>query len=293
MIAVLYATEKEARPLLDRVQAVPVEDATFPIFSARIADVPLLIAIGGMGMPAAAAACRHLVQRHHVDTILNVGICAGLADHMTMGTLYTVDAAFMADTFLSDTESSPVGEPVTAWPGIAAKRLGSVSEPLFDATRREAIAAQCDLVDMEGAAVARACRELGVTCHLLKGVSDDARPGSRDTLLKQLKPVSERLAAQVIQDIAKMSSFAESVDRNNLVAGVSRRSAAKTEDRVSGSVKGIRRSVSVKKASKCALPPRSKDWAFRHPQEMKSTHRFCGRPQRNCRRSRPEACWRG
>ncbi len=113
MIAVLYATEKEARPLLDRVQAIPVEDATFPIFSARIADLPLLIAIGGMGMPAAGAACRHLVRRHHVDTILNVGICAGLADHMTMGTLYTVDAAFMADAFLSDTESSPIGETLT------------------------------------------------------------------------------------------------------------------------------------------------------------------------------------
>jgi nucleoside phosphorylase len=158
-----------------------------------------------MGMPAAEAACRHLVKSHNVGTILNVGICAGLEDHMTAGTLYTVDVAFMADTFLSDTDPSPVGEPVMPWLGIAAKRLGSVSKPLFDTTRRDAIAAQCELVDMEGAAVARACRELGVACHLLKGVSDDARPGSRSKLLEQLAPVSERLAAQVVRDIPKLT----------------------------------------------------------------------------------------
>ena len=205
MIAVLYATEKEARPLLDRVQAVPVDDAACTIFSVRVADRDLLIAISGMGMPAAEATCRHLVQTHHVDTILNVGICAGLADDTPVGTLYTVEEAFVADALHSKKPSSMVGVPLTAWPGMNAKRLGSVSEPLFDTARRDAIATQCELVDMEGAAVAQACRELGVACHLLKGVSDDARPGSRDTLMEQLEPVSRLLAEQVIQDLPNMS----------------------------------------------------------------------------------------
>ena len=203
MIAVLYATEKEARPLLDRVQAVPMDDAACSIFSGHIGGGLLLIAISGMGMPAAEAACRHLVKSHNVDTILNVGICAGLEDDMTAGTLYTAEEAFMADAFFSDSPSPAIGIPLAPWPGIAAKRLGSVSKPLFDTTRREAVAAQCELVDMEGAAVARACRELGVTCHLLKGVSDDARPGSRSKLLEQLTPVSELLAVQVVRDIPK------------------------------------------------------------------------------------------
>ncbi len=216
MIAVLYATEKEARPLLDRVHAVPVEDAACALFSGRVANRPLLIAISGMGMPAAEAACRHLVQTHQVDTILNVGICAGLAGNMPVGALYTAGEAVVADACQADDPSAPVGVPLTAWPGLPRKRLGSVSEPLFDAARREAIAAQCELVDMEGAAVARACRELGVTCRLLKGVSDDARPGSRDTLLEHLEPVSRRLAGQVIQDLPEL--FPPQEHRGGLLA---------------------------------------------------------------------------
>jgi adenosylhomocysteine nucleosidase len=49
-----------------------------------------------------------------------------------------------------------------------------------DVALRDALAERADLVDMEGYAVAYACRRMGVAVRLVKHVSDDADDSARD-----------------------------------------------------------------------------------------------------------------
>jgi 4-hydroxybenzoate polyprenyltransferase len=53
---------------------------------------------------------------------------------------------------------------------------------------------------MEGWAIATACRELGITCHMLKGISDRAGPGDRADLMRNLEPVAQQLADCFLRD---------------------------------------------------------------------------------------------
>jgi nucleoside phosphorylase len=56
------------------------------------------------------------------------------------------------------------------------------------------LASKGDLVDMEGAAVARVADLFGTPWTLIKAVTDNAGPTGRNTLLSNLSAVSSELA---------------------------------------------------------------------------------------------------
>lgn len=85
------------------------------------------------------------------------------------------------------------------WRHLATARLASVAEPVFDDERRAALAKRARFVDMEGFAIALVAGELGGWCHLIKGVSDSASEGDRETLLRNLAMVSAKVAEAVVE----------------------------------------------------------------------------------------------
>ncbi len=202
MIAVLCATRAEAAPLIERTGATEAQRSPFPIFNASIDRTPLLIAISGMGAEHAGQACRHLAADHGVKQIVNMGICGALQPDLHPGDIRTVSRVLDADS-AGKGETVPVDTvTLSPWPGTACLTLGTASEPVFDADRRETLAKHCDAVDMEGWAIATACRELGIACYMLKGVSDRAGPGDRADLMRNLGPVAQRLADRFLHDRA-------------------------------------------------------------------------------------------
>jgi 4-hydroxybenzoate polyprenyltransferase len=199
MIALLFATLDEARPLLALLRAEKRLDQPFPTygFSARKGRPGGLVIISGMGPDAAAAAAGYAVKSRGARVLVNPGICGSLSASMIPGTLHTITAVSDGEAIVRGhaTAALPL-EHSAAWPHLPAARLATVGTPVFGGAPRAALAAQADLVDMEGHAVARVAAQHAIPCHLLKGVSDGATESGRDDLHRNLARVAEALAQQ-------------------------------------------------------------------------------------------------
>jgi len=208
MIALLFATLREAEPSLSALSAGKVADTPFATygFAAGARRPAGVVVITGMGPEAAAAGARHVIRTYAVRHVVNAGIGGALRDDLAVGTVYRVTSVVDGDVVLA----RPAGAvaPLVlgdfpAWNALPVARLASVTEPVFGGERRTGLAAAADLVDMEGYAVARAAAESTVPCTLIKGVSDGAVEGARADLHRHLKPVSEAVCTGLLQGLAQ------------------------------------------------------------------------------------------
>ena len=201
MIGVLFATHQEARPYLARSGAKEVATAPFALF--KLGSPPALIIISGMGKVSAALACQMLIREGHCDRILNAGICGALVDGvgLTPGKIRRISTA-------SEGPSGP-GVPVDViccagdfWQDLPAARLVTVEQPVFDAAERQRLASWGELVDMEGAVVARVAQLYGIPWDMIKGITDTADDGERINLHRYLATVSEAVAEHLNNGIS-------------------------------------------------------------------------------------------
>ncbi|MGZ4777440.1 MAG: nucleosidase [Oryzihumus sp.] len=152
MIVVVSATRAEARYVPDGVEVV----------------------VTGLGKTAAAVATtRALAGRELGDvTVVNLGTAGALRDGLEglheVGTVLNHDISADALRALG----YDPGEVIE----IGASEVVLASGDVFvsDPQVRDALAARAHLVDMEGYAVAYACRAFGVPVRLVKHVSDNA-----------------------------------------------------------------------------------------------------------------------
>jgi adenosylhomocysteine nucleosidase len=204
VIGVIFATPKEATPFLAGCTAVEEIPARFPLF--RIAgakSATLLLALSGMGKVAAAIAAVSLVCEHGVSRLFNAGICGALegerAGGHRVGTLFGIATAREGDLILSARPADPVSLDRGPFSELPEAHLVTCDTPVFDPERRQILAPLGDLVDMEGAAVARVAQIYGVPCSLLKGISDFADSGDRQRLEENLTLVSAKIADTLLR----------------------------------------------------------------------------------------------
>ncbi len=207
MIALLAATQEEAKPLLALLRAEKLLDQPFPTygFPAGPRHPAGLMILSGMGPASAAAATRYAVTIRGAKTVINFGLCGALADAFQPGQLCRIaecvdgDAVWRGENALS----APIPSD-GAWQDWRPARLATVEEPVFEPARKTLLAAHADVVDMEGFAVARTCRDLGVPCQLLKGVSDCADSTGRRDLHANLQRVSEALRTRIAAGLERL-----------------------------------------------------------------------------------------
>ena len=115
------------------------------------------------------------------DLVVNIGSAGALHDHLEG--LHEIGAVLNHD--LSAEVLRGFGYDPQEWLTVGPEhglRLATgdvfVSDPLV----RAELAARADLVDMEGYAIAWACREAGVPVRLIKHISDKADEGAMDWL---------------------------------------------------------------------------------------------------------------
>ena len=132
MIGILFATEMEAQPFLDRGEP----EGTVTVIS-------------GMGMDAARAATEKLITEHGCTSVINAGVCGALHHRLERGGVYRV----------SMVSTEKLKAAVNVGIGMGLKKLVTVDEPVFQPDRKRELAKHGDLVDMEGYAVARVCEE--------------------------------------------------------------------------------------------------------------------------------------
>ena len=143
------------------------------------AGLPLLIT--GIGKVAAAAAVAHALagqaNRESDYTVVNIGSAGALRDgldglHLPGAVInhdLSADLIRSLGIDITDRIDIPGGDHVV---------LATGDSFVADPHERAALAPRAALVDMEGFAVAWACRQAGVRCRLVKHVSDNADAGA-------------------------------------------------------------------------------------------------------------------
>lgn len=179
MTGILFATEMEARPFLDR--GVPAGVA---------------VEISGMGREAARIATERLIREKGCTAVINAGVCGTLNNRLERGAVYRVSLA----------SHETLKAAVNVGIGFGLKKLVTVDEPVFQADRKRELAKQGDLVDMEGYAVALVCEQHGVPCILIKGVTDFGDGNGKADIQKHIDAVSQTVAEAVFRVVDGASS---------------------------------------------------------------------------------------
>ncbi len=155
-----------------------------------------VVVLSGMGRQAAERATEYLIDECGATEVLNVGVCGALTGDVEVEQVYRIVTASDGDAALAGNPDPPRPCEGGAWLDLPTARLATVTEPVFD-DRRERLSAHADVVDMEGIAVVDVCRDRGLPCILLKGVTDRADSTGKEDIRANVKPVSRRLAAVV------------------------------------------------------------------------------------------------
>ena len=195
MIAFAIATMQEARPLLTALGApVSEEDKKQKAIALECRGTRVLVAIVGMGKRAALSGARTMLDKHNPTEVINLGIAGALKPGLEIGRLYRVHEAVDWPGGLEAPERCAPGR----FGDLPSARLVTSTDPVFSDDESRKLRPFGDLVDMEGAVIARVCREKGISLTALKCVSDFARDGDRETLRQNIDRLSQRLADLVI-----------------------------------------------------------------------------------------------
>ena len=163
MIGIVFATEMEAKPFLERGEVEGV-----------------VTVVSGMGLDDARLAVEKLIH-DGCTSIINAGVCGALNDALERGSVHRVSMIISEELDRIDLKDDGL-------------RLISVEKPVFESERRRRLSEQADLVDMEGYAVAQVCQEHHVPCTLIKGVTDFGDSDGKVDIQAHIDSVSEAVA---------------------------------------------------------------------------------------------------
>ncbi|MGD8252622.1 MAG: hypothetical protein PVH30_00775 [Desulfobacterales bacterium] len=213
MIGVLFATIAEAEPFLCALKAEASGVSPIPEFTGALPETgaaPLRIGIIGMGPDAAGKAARGFISMGPLSAVVNAGVCGSLDNGCGFdpGVIAGIREAVGVS---SQGRTCPVLPPHEAgpWRHLPSARLVTVDEPVFSRRRRNELSAIGDLVDMEGASVALAAWKAGVPCWMIKGITDLAGDGDRETLHRHLDWVSQRIAHCLLEGLPRLPAAGE------------------------------------------------------------------------------------
>ena len=194
MMGVIFATHTEAKPFLEWSRAMRID--TEPIEVYQVPSKPdLFVTISGIGKVAAAVACHSQIKDFKVKEIVNAGVCGALQDEKRFapGEVFCITSAVEGDHKNPITPHQPlISDGQIDW-DLPAARLITNDRPVFDVDLRESLSASGDLVDMEGAAIARVAAMYDVRWSMVKGITDNAGPIDQKELKRNLTAVSEKI----------------------------------------------------------------------------------------------------
>lgn len=154
-------------------------------------DLPLLITGVGKVNAALQVSLALADPARRPDLVVNVGTAGALHPGMVgthlVGSVHQHD---LSSRVLEQLTGNRYGDPIRLGDGPA---LATGDVFVTDPVVRDALARNADLVDMEGYAVAAACRLAGVPVQLVKHVSDSADDAAHTSWLDSVHHASAEL----------------------------------------------------------------------------------------------------
>jgi len=180
--AIIMATMLEAKPF---VQGMALEQSATKPFLIFKNDNILLI-ISGIGKTNAATATTYSLGKFNPACICNLGAAGATDFSHSLGEILHINKIFEYDR--PEFKST---KPRTHHPhilnGFKTTTLATGDKVVLDPEQRQKISTYASLVDMEGAAVAQACRLLQKKCIMFKFVSDTPKHTSDEDIVKNIR----------------------------------------------------------------------------------------------------------
>jgi nucleoside phosphorylase len=201
MIGFIFATSIEAGPFLEKTGPEQIERKPFPLFNISVpgSKKSSILIISGIGKIAAALAAQVLILKYNAELIVNAGVCGGVRKNIETGMIFRINEALEGDSEIFGKCPEPILCTGNLLQTLPPAILITSDKPVFEPDKKKEIAKRGDLVDMEGAAVARTCEMYDTPCSLIKGVTDPA--DSKTVLHKNLNKVSRNIAGALIGSI--------------------------------------------------------------------------------------------
>jgi adenosylhomocysteine nucleosidase len=179
---IVIATKIEAEPFIKGLGLETIDKKPVHVMG----NGAVVLAISDIGKSNAAIATAHLIERHHLSRICNIGAAGAVDRNFEIGDIYHIDKIYELDRprLLSD---DPVVHKPDTLKGFRMASLATQDRPMLKDLDRMAAGKLADLVDMEGAAVVQACQAFGVSAYLFKIVTDCAGCTPREILVNMLK----------------------------------------------------------------------------------------------------------
>ena len=173
------ATMLEAGPLIEALGLELLYASPYAVYS----GARLKLIVSGIGKAHAAAATAHLIEGHQPALVISLGVAGSLNDSFALGEICQAMAACEPDRI--EVLSGRMPEFMfTSLCDFRRVRLATMDKPASTPTERAALADLAELIDMEGAAVAQTAATYGLSCGLIKIVSDTP---AEPNILKNLR----------------------------------------------------------------------------------------------------------
>lgn len=184
MKLITFATFKEAETTLALFKATQIDKN---LYSCPIGH----ILITGVGSFAAYISIKR--HPHPFDELIHLGIAGALNRTLTLGTIHPVAEALKLSWKPADNSLETSFEPISLCEkGLS---LGTVDFPLY-----QSHSTPCDLIDMEGYALALGAHERTKKCSLYKLVSDFCTKETSSQIKNNISKYSEQLAHFLINN---------------------------------------------------------------------------------------------
>lgn len=183
MIGIVFATLREARPFMQN-------------FGMKAKDSGIVVYICGMGPEKAVSGIKQLVKRHKLSSVINAGIAGALKRDFNIGSVVNV---IKVVNQAANRYYMPDGADL--WKALPPAVLITSPEPVFNESKRSQLAKLADIVDMEGAEIARVCKKEKIKFSAIKAISDFAGENDRTQLYKHIDNLSLLLAGILAQKL--------------------------------------------------------------------------------------------
>ena len=229
MIGIIGAMQVEIEGLKAQLTGAESQRISgIEFISGTLGDVPVVLAVCGIGKVFAAMCAQTMILRYGVSAVINTGVAGTLCRELGIG-----DVAVSSDVVQHDFDTTDFGDPagqvgnldvvhIPADPRLAELaraaveaqgcrcRVGTIAtgdQFLADPGRKHWIHDTFGAVagEMEGGSIGQVCYVNGVPFVVIRAISDDAdghAPGSFSAFVDQTARTSIRVTAAVVKGIA-------------------------------------------------------------------------------------------
>ena len=165
--AIVMATMLEAKPFVLGMSLKQIQKKPFPLFQ----NDNILLIISGIGKANAAMATVYSCYKFNPACVRNLGAAGATDFSHPLGEIFHINKIIEYDRPELTTERPCIHKP-DILNGFQTAKLSTSDMAVLDPDERREISINADLIDMEGASVAQACRKFNTKCFIFKFVSD-------------------------------------------------------------------------------------------------------------------------